>query len=150
VSRGLAAILNMKELKDLPIKKMGGRFEIDKGKVRFNAAADSAYFKAKTVGTIGLNGSLDVPVTMSLSKRLSVQLDRRLEAAQYMEKQNGRTLVHFNVEGSMTKPKVQLDVAKTARQATDQAIDKFLEDGTAGDKEAGEAVKSVLDELFGQ
>lgn len=150
VSRGLAAVLNMKELRDLPIKKMGGRFEIDKGKVRFNAATDSAYFKAKSVGTIGLNGVLNVPVTMSLSPRLSLQLDRRLEAAQYMEKVNGRTQVHFMIDGSMTKPKVKLDVAKTARQATDQAIDKFLEDGSASDKEAGEAVKSVLDELFGQ
>lgn len=150
VGRGLAAVLNMRELKDLPIKKMGGRFEVDRGKVRFNATTEGAYFKAKSVGTIGLNGVLDVPVTMSLSPRLSVQLERRLEAAQYMEKQNGRLLVHFKIDGSMTKPKVKLDVARTAIQATDQAIDKFLENGSASEREAGEAVKSVLDELFGQ
>ncbi len=150
VGRGLAAVLNMRELKDLPLKKMGGRFEIAKGNVRFNATTESAYFKAKSVGTIGLNGVLDVPVAMSLSPRLSGQLERRLEAAQYMEKQNGRTLVHFKIDGSMTKPRVKLDVARTAIQATDQAIDKFLENGSASEREAGEVVKSVLDELFGQ
>ena len=150
VTRGLAAVLNMRELQNLPIAKMGGRFEIINGKLHFNASTNSAYFKGKSVGTIDLNGAIHIPVTMSLSPRLSQQLDRRLEAAQYMEKENGRTIVHFLVDGSVTKPKVKLDVAKTGMKAADKAIDNLVKDGSDEEKAAGEAVKSVLDELFGQ
>ena len=150
ITRGLAAVLNMRELKDLPIKKMGGRFEIVKGKVLFNASTDSAYFSGKSAGTIGLNGALHVPVTMTLSTRLSQQLDRRLEAAQYMEKENGRTIVHFLVDGNVSKPTVKLDTAKIGNNAADKAIDELLKDGSEEEKAVGETVKSVLDELFGQ
>jgi uncharacterized protein involved in outer membrane biogenesis len=150
VTRGLAAVLNMQELNDVPIKNMDGRFEVEKGKVRFNGSTDSVWFKAKAVGTIGLNGDLHVPVAMALSPRLSQQLDRRLEAAQYMEKQNGRTIVHLNIDGSVNKPRVSLDVQKTGKQAADKVIDTLLKDGSEEEKAAGEAVKSVLDNLFGQ
>ncbi len=150
VTRGLAAVLNMQELNDVPIKNMDGRFEVEKGKVRFNGSTDSVWFKAKAVGTIGLNGDLHVPVTMALSTRLSQQLDRRLEAARYMEKQNGRTIVHLNIDGSVKKPRVSLDVQKTGKQAADKVIDTLLKDGSEEEKAAGEAVKSVLDKLFGQ
>lgn len=150
LTQSLASALNLRELKDLPIKKMAGRFEIDRGKIRFTSSTDSAYFKGKSVGSIGLNGTLDIPVTMSLSPRLSQQLDRRLEAAQYMERQNGRTIVHFMVDGSISKPKVSLDVAKSGKNAASQAIDNLTQEGSEEEKAAGEAVKSVLDELFGQ
>jgi hypothetical protein len=150
VTRSLAALLNMRELQDLPITKMGGHFEIKKGKLHFNASTNSAYFDGKSAGMIGLNGAIHVPVTMMLSPRLSQQLERRLEAAQYMEKENGRTIVHFMVDGSVTKPKVKLDVAKTGTKAAGKAIDELVKDGSEDEKAAGEAVKSVLDELFGQ
>ncbi len=150
ITRGLAAVLNMQELKDLPIKKMDGRFEVEKGKVRFNSSTDSAWLKGNAAGTIGLNGSLNVPVMLSLSPRLSQQLDRRLEAAQYMEKQNGRTIVHLRLNGNVNKPKVSLDLGKTGKQAADKAIDTLLEGGSEEEKAVGKAVKSVLDELFGK
>lgn len=150
ITRSLAALLNMRELQDLPITKMGGHFEIRNGKLHFNASTNSAYFDGKSAGTIGLNGAVHVPVTMMLSPRLSQQLERRLEAAQYMEKENGRTIVHFMVDGSVTKPKVKLDVAKSGTKAAGKAIDELVKDGSEEEKAAGEAVKSVLDELFGQ
>ncbi len=149
ITRSLAAVLNMKELKDVPIKKMAGRFEIKKGKILFNVSTDSVYFQANSKGTLSLNGGLHVPVTMSFSPQLSQKMDRRLEVARYMEKENGRTIVHFLVDGTVSKPGVTLDVRKTGKKAASQVIDELLKDGSEEEKAAGEAVKSVLEELFG-
>ncbi len=150
-SKTMASLLDLPELRDLDLQDMAGTFAIKKGVAQIRSQATSSSFVAKMNGSAGLDGSLNLPVSLSLSPRLSARLESRLKAARYMEKQGDRILVHLAVGGMATNPKVTLDTSQVRRQATGTLIDEVLgEDASPEEKAAGEAVKGLLDNLFGK
>jgi hypothetical protein len=59
--------------------------------------------------------------------------------------------VDLVVGGMVDSPKVSLDTSQVRRQATEGLIDKALgEDATPEEKAAGEAVKGLLENIFGK
>ncbi len=150
-SRSLASLLDLPELNDLDLQDMGGNFAIKKGVAHIRSSTNNASFISKMDGSIGLDGRLNLPVTLNLSPRLSSRLESRLKAARYLEKQGDRILVHLAVEGMLNSPKISLDKTQVRRQATDSLINEVLgEDASPQEKAAGEAVKGLLDNLFGK
>ena len=146
-SKSLASLLDLPELRELDLQDMAGNFSIKKGVAQIRASAKSTSFDATMAGDVGLDGHLNLPVSLSLSPRLSARLERRLKVAQYMEKQGDRILVHLVVGGMATSPKVNVDTS----QATGSLIDKALgKDASPEEKAAGEAVKGLLNNLFGK
>ncbi len=150
-SRSLASLLDLPELNDLDLQDMAGTFSIKKGVAQVRSSTKNSSFIAKMDGNVGLDGQLNLPVSLSLSPRLSSRLESRVKAARYMEKQGDRILVHLAVGGMANAPKVNLDSTQVRRQAADSLINEVLgEDASPEEKAAGEAVKGLLDNLFGK
>ncbi|MDR9501435.1 MAG: AsmA family protein [Desulfurivibrionaceae bacterium] len=150
-TKTLASLLDLPELTDLELQDMAGDFAIEKGVAQVRSRVKSDAFNATMAGQVGLDGHLDLPVSLSLSPRLSSRLESRLQAARYMEKEGERIRVDLVVGGMVDSPKVTLDTSQVRRQATESLIDKALgEDATPEEKEAGEAVKGLLENIFGK
>lgn len=150
-SRSLASLLDLPELNDIDLQDMAGTFAIKKGVAQIRSSTKNASFTANMDGSVGLDGTLNLPVAMSLSPRLSSRLTSRVKAARYMEKQGDRIIVHLAVGGMMNSPKVNLNTSKVGRQATGNLVNEVLgEDATPEEKAAGEAVKGLLNNLFGK
>ncbi len=150
-SKSLAALLDLPELYDLDLQDLGGDFTIKKGVAQIRSSTRNSSFVAKMDGNVGLDGRLNMPVSLSLSPRLSSRLESRLKAARYMEKQGDRIVVHLAVGGMANSPKINFDTTQVRRQATDSLINEVLgDDASPEEKAAGEAVKGLLDNLFGK
>lgn len=150
-SRSLAALLDLPELRDIDLQDMAGTFAIKKGVAQIRSSTSNASFHARLDGNVGLDGTLNLPVEMSLSPRLSARLFSRVKAARYMEQQGDRLVVRLAVDGTLAAPKISLDTSRIRQQATDTLIDEVLgKDAGPEEKAAGEAVKGLLDSLFGK
>ncbi len=150
-SKTLAGLLDLPELNDLDLQDMAGDFSIKKGVARIRSTSNNSSFIGKMDGNVGLDGRLNMPVSLSLSPRLSARLESRLKAARYMEKQGDRILVKLLVAGMVNSPKIRLDKSQVRRQATDSLIKEVLgEDARPEEKAVGQAVKGLLDNLFGK
>ncbi len=151
IGHSLAAILNLPELKDLNMETLTGHFTIRNGRLQLDTAMNSSLFSGRTSGSMGLDGSLNMPLTITLSPKLSANLEQRLNVAKYLEKRDKQTVVRLDVKGSLSKPKVTLNENYIRRQTTNSLVDHALgSDASAEEKAAGEAVKGVLDSLFGK
>lgn len=150
-SRSLAALLDLPELRDIDLQDMAGTFAIKKGVAQVRSSTSNASFHARLDGNVGLDGTLNLPVEMSLSPRLSARLFSRVKAARYMEQQGDRLVVRLAVDGTLAAPRISLDTSRIRQQATDTLIDEVLgKDAGPEEKAAGEAVKGLLDSLFGK
>ncbi|MEN8140861.1 MAG: AsmA family protein [Thermodesulfobacteriota bacterium] len=149
-TRSLSALLNLPELDDMKMDKMDGRFTISKGRLQVDSSGTSNHLSAQTTGSMGLDGSLAMPLTLTLSPKLSGRLEERLEVAKYLEKKGDQTVIPLDLKGTLKKPRLTMNESYLKRRATDTLIDKLTEDDDPAKKEAGKAIKGVLDNLFGK
>lgn len=150
-SKSLASLLDLPELNDLDLQGMKGTFTIKKGVAHIRSTAQNPSFGAEVDGSVSLDGHLNLPVSLSLSPRLSARLESRVKAARYMEKQGDSILVYLTVQGMANSPKIGLDKSQAQRQAAESLIDEVLgEDASPEEKATGEAVKGLLNNLFGK
>ena len=151
LSQGVASLLNLPELKEINFKDLTGQFLVRSGRVELNSSMASGHLSGRSTGSIGLDGSLEMPLTLTLSPELSQRLEQRLEVAKYLEKRGGQTIVRLDVQGSLADPAVRLNEKYIKRQATGTLVDQVLGDNpSANEQAAGQAVKGVLDSLFGK
>ena len=75
VSMSIANLLNLQELNNINYKNISGTFTIVKGgKAKIKTNLQGTDLDAETEGTIGLDGSLDLPLTLHLSPALADKL----------------------------------------------------------------------------
>ncbi len=97
---------------------------------------------ARAEGTIGLDGNLEMPVTLLLSPALSEKLRKRASVAKYLSSEEGQTELRLKLAGSLMRPYPILDTAGVSEQMKEtiqkKAVEKLNEVLTGKKKEAGE------------
>jgi AsmA protein len=128
IADAVAGLLNLPELRDITFRKISGDFQIVKGgKVELDSSLDGEVIKAETKGTIGLDGALDLPVTLHLSPALSKKVAQTASLARYLADERGETVLHLKLVGTATKPRPTLDVAGVQQQVEKAIKDKAME-----------------------
>jgi len=128
VTRALAALLGLPELADLTYEDFSGSFTVVKGgKVNLDTTMRGGPVGMDTAGTVGLDGSLDMPLTLRLSPALGQKLEERVAVARYLAKEEGETLVRLKMTGSVSKPVPAFDEAMVKEQVERQVKEKALE-----------------------
>lgn len=151
LGQSLAALLNLPEIKDLTLSAVTGSFTIHNGRLQLDTSLEGPLVSGRTVGDIGLDGSLNLPLTLTLSPALSKRLTERLAVAKYLEKKGDQTVVRLDVKGSVSQPNLSLNKKYIRQQTTNSLVDKAMgNDASPEEKAAGEAVKGVLNNLFGK
>ncbi len=163
ITETLATLLGLPELSDITFQDTSGTFQIVKGgKITVNTKMNSQDIKAQTDGVVTLDGGLDLPVTLRLSKKLTDKLSSRASVAKYLMDEQGETVLKLKLSGTVSKPRAVLDTAVVQEAVERKALDALSEalsgnkpgSGSASDEKtdapSGSEVESLLKGLFGR
>jgi AsmA protein len=153
VSSSISSLLGLQELNNINYKNITGTFEIvEGGKVKIKSNLQGDNLDAEADGIIGLDGSLDLPLTLHLSPALSDKLKSRASFAKYLSDEQGGSTLHLKLVGSLTSPKPTLDM-KGAQDQIQKSIQKEIfnkldSSGQETDKE--KSPENIIKGLFGR
>lgn len=126
ITSTISALLGTDRLENIAFKDLAGHFRIVKGgKVELQSSLNSADVKAKTTGRVGLDGSLDLPLTITLSPAISSSLGNRAGLGQLLKDSEGNTVLHLKLAGTLSRPRPTIG-RKELRQQIGTAIEKKL------------------------
>lgn len=142
ITVAIAKLLGLEELKRLSFESLDGTLHVIKGKAAIKSRMSGKDVGARAEGTIGLDGNLDMPVTLLLSQALSEKLRKRASVAKYLTSEEGQTELRLKLAGSLMRPYPTLDTAGVSEQVKEtiqkKAVEKLDEALTGKKKEAGE------------
>jgi hypothetical protein len=157
MTTALATLLGLQELRDLRFKNFSGDLKIEKGNVFLDSGLQSSNIDILAKGTVGLDGRLDMPLTLRLSSEYGQILDEQATFAKYLGDDQGRTTLHLKAKGSVQEPKLTIDtkaagkqirkaVERKAIEALGRALTKDQPTDTAGSSQ--DPVKSMSERLL--
>lgn len=164
MTSAIANLLDLEELNDLSFKKSGGTFQVKNGRVRLASSVSGSDVSVDGDGFIGLDGTLDFPMTLRFSPKLSSKLKQRASFARYLTDEKGETTLHLKVKGTVDKPRPTIDtpglqkqaekqlkqeVQKKAQEELKRTIEKHLGKDTQT-APLEDAAKKLLNDLFGK
>ncbi len=160
LTKTVAALVGLDELNDITFKELAGDLDIVKGETAIRVNMDGDDVSAKGQGNIGLNGSIDMPVELTLSKPLSEKLRKKSSVAKYLSNKDGQSTLRLKIAGSLSDPSPAFDSEAVMDQAKEAVTKKAFEElGKALSKDKDkeddrqekdqDPVQGILDGLFG-
>jgi uncharacterized protein involved in outer membrane biogenesis len=153
VSSSISSLLGLQELNNISYKNLTGTFKIvEGGKVMVKSNLQGADLDAEAEGIIGLDGGLDLPLTLHLSPALTDKLKSRASFAKYLTDEQGGSTLHFKLTGNLTSPKPTLDM-KGAKEQIQKSIQKevFKQlDSSGQETDKKESPENIIKGLFGR
>jgi len=156
ISSSIASLLGLQELNNITYKNISGTFKIvEGGKVKLKTSMQGNDVGAETEGIIGLDGSLDLPLTLHLSPALADKLRARASFAKYLTDEQGGASLNLKLAGSLKHPRPTLDmrgVKKQVEQTIKNEIFKKLDSSSKDSKETDQkdSPESIIKGLFGR
>ena len=162
ITATISALLGTDKLKNFAYNDLSGRFRIvEGGKVELNSNLDSADVKAKTTGSLGLDGSLNLPLTLTLSPAITAGLGNRAGLGQLFKDSQGNTVLNLKMAGTLSNPHPTIDSKGMQQQigtAVKNKLLETLEKKAGGDKSSEssdkaapkEEVNKLLKGIFGK
>jgi hypothetical protein len=108
---------------------------------------------AETEGVIGLDGSLNLPVTLHLSPALSEKLKSRASFARYLTEDQGGSTLNLKLTGNLSSPKPTLDtkeVKKQIQKTIQKEIFRQLDSSSQEKETTKDSPENLLKGLFGK
>jgi hypothetical protein len=108
---------------------------------------------AEADGLIGLDGSLDLPLTLHLSPPLAEKLRSRASFAKYLTDDQGGATLHLKLVGNLTSPKPALDMSGAKKQIQKSIQDQIFQklDSSSGQEpEEKGSPENIIKGLFGR
>jgi AsmA protein len=154
ISTSVSSLLGLQELNNISYKNITGTFKIvDGGKVRINSSMQGDNLDAEADGLIGLDGSLDLPLTLHLSPPLAEKLRSRASFAKYLTDDQGGATLHLKLVGNLTSPKPALDMSGAKKQIQKSIQDQIFQklDSSSGQEpEEKGSPENIIKGLFGR
>ncbi|MBW1646001.1 MAG: AsmA family protein [Deltaproteobacteria bacterium] len=121
----IASLLNLPSLEKIEFSTIDGNFHLRQGKIQLKSTMNAAELSARSTGTVGLDGRLQLPVNLTLGRELSRQLVRKYPWMKNLADREGRTTIDLQVNGSLSRPRVALN-EKTTQKQVEKVIEKKL------------------------
>ncbi|MEA3386462.1 MAG: AsmA family protein [Thermodesulfobacteriota bacterium] len=128
VTVAVAKLLGLDELNNLSFEDIDGSLHIIKGQVALKTRMSSKDVNAQAKGTVGLDGKLDLPVTLHFSPELSEKLKKRVSMAKYLVDETGEAEIRLKLVGTVTRPYPTLDTAGMQEQVKKTVRKKAIEE----------------------
>ncbi|MBU4263085.1 MAG: AsmA family protein [Proteobacteria bacterium] len=139
VARSIADLLGLPELQDFVFASLSGNVRVSEGNLNLTSSMEGRDLNMEAAGRIGLDNTLDLPLTLQLSPELSQRLQQKASIARYLSNEQGKTIIQLKVAGTLDHPQpvldttsVQKQVGKTLLNKALGEIDRSSEQGTAG------------------
>lgn len=150
-SGAVANLLGLSELNNISYKNISGAFTVVKGgKVKLNTQLKSADIAADADGIIGLDGSLNMPVTLHLSPALAEKLKSRGSFTQFLADGEGGSTLNLKLAGTVSNPQPTLDMKGVQDQLQKTLQQKLLEQGGGTQTDEKSSPESMIKGLFGK
>jgi AsmA protein len=153
VSSSISTLLGLQELNNISYKNITGTFKVvEGGKVKIKSNLQGADLDAEAEGIIGLDGSLDLPLTLHLSPALADKLKSLGSFTKYLTDEQGGSTLHFKLTGNLKSPKPTLDMIGAQGQIKKAIQDKIFKqtDGSGQESEEKKSPESIIKGLFGR
>lgn len=134
----ISSMLRIAKLSDLEFDTMKGHIKVQKGKIYLDSELKSRDYILEPKGTIGLDSSLRLNLPVKISPRVS-QKNKFLN--QYLTDDKGWITVPITASGTVTKPKLTIDLRAVRKDAEKKLKEKVKE-------KLKETVKEKLLEKF--
>ena len=153
VSSSIASLLGLQELNNVSYKNITGTFKIvEGGKVQIKTSMQGNDIGAETEGIIGLDGSLNLPLTLHLSPAMADKLKAKASFARYLTDEKGGSTLHLKLAGSLKHPRPTLDmqgVKSQVQQTIKKEVFKKL-DSSSQETEEKDSPDNIIKGLFGR
>lgn len=155
VTKAVADLLKLEDLRKFSFEKIVGNLKIKDGRLLLNSIMDSKDVTAKSQGSIGLDGTMNLPINLKLSTEMSQKLQKNLSIAKYLSSENGETELNFKVGGTVQHPKAVLDEVAMENVVIDiggRELNKLLSDHNdkKSDNDAKEGEAEETDDDVGR
>ena len=153
VSNSIANLLGLQELKNVSYKNLTGTFTIvEGGKVKIKTNLQGDDLDAEADGIIGLDGSLDMPLTFHLSPALADKLKSRTSYAKYLTDEQGGATLHLKLSGNIKSPQPTLDMKGVQDQVQKSLQKEVLKQMDSSGQDSGEksSPENMIKGLFGR
>ncbi len=109
LTEDLAEITGLPELQTVSFKDITGKIKLlTGGKILVDTVFHNKDFSASTDGTVDVAGKLKLPVVVRVSPEMVEKIGHK-DLSRYLVQENGETIVHLDVGGSLERPVVALD-----------------------------------------
>jgi uncharacterized protein involved in outer membrane biogenesis len=153
VSNSIASLLGLQELNNINYKNISGTFKIvEGGKAKINTNLEGKDLDAEADGIIGLDGTLDLPVTLHLSPPLTEKLQSMGSFTKYLSNAEGGSTLHLKLAGTLASPKPTLDMKGVQDQLQKSLQDELLKQTAPAeqDSNAKKSPENIIKGLFGR
>lgn len=117
ITRAIAGLIGLSELKDLSFEEMSGKVKLLKGgKMRLVTTMSGAGLRLETDGEVDLEGNLAMPLTLNLSPELTKKLDQKGGVSKFLANDKGETELHLKLAGTVQNPKTSFDFSGVKEQ----------------------------------
>ena len=159
LSKTLATVLQLEQLRNLALNTVAGNLQIKKGKLYLRSQMNGANIKMQTDGNIDINnGNLDLPLQLEFSGAMAEQLRQKASFLKYLSTKEDSTALSLKITGSTSSPKATLDKAAVEKQIKQQIEKKAMEEigkkllgtpATGDENKSAEPVQQLFKGLFG-
>ncbi|WP_456434367.1 DUF748 domain-containing protein [Thermosulfuriphilus sp.] len=105
----VADLLGLQELKKMVFERLEGSVKIKEGKAQIKADLKAKDISIQAQGTLGLDGSLNLPLKVYLSGTLAQKVARHLPGGHLLLNQNSKATVDLKLRGTIFSPRVTLN-----------------------------------------
>lgn len=144
LARELASTLALPELNNLTVDRFDGNLKLVKGLVHLNNRWSGRLLKGTAVGTVGLDGRLDLPLSLVFNRDLSQRLVQKYAWLEGTLNDQGEATLSLYLNGRLDQPDVRLDrgklqqqIGKTLQKEVEKQLFKRLPQEKEGGKAAG-------------
>jgi AsmA protein len=122
---GLAGFLNSGSLEVLEFESLKGNLKLEDGKIKLNSQFTGERVRMAPVGDIGLDGSLDLSLSLRLAPQIASQIKMGELYSQFAQSQDGWTIVPLKVAGAVNSPSFNLDTSTVSEQLKEKGKEEF-------------------------
>ncbi|HIE07753.1 MAG TPA: AsmA family protein [Desulfarculaceae bacterium] len=127
LTRALSQLLGLKQLEEVKMDEFAGNLRVSRGEVKLNSTWHGDYLSGSAIGDIGLDGGLDLPVNLILSKDLSAGLAQRYAWMKDTFNEKGEAVVDIYLKGTLSQPKLRLNRSKVSQRLQKKLEKKILQ-----------------------
>jgi len=153
VSMSISNLLGLQELNNISFNEISGTYKIvEGGKVKIKSNLQGTDIDAEADGIIGLDGSLDLPLTFHLSPALGDKLKSRASFANYLTDEQGATTLHLKLTGNLKSPRPTLDMEGVQEQLQKSLEKEVIRQLNRSGQDSGPkpSPENIIKGLFGK